>query len=137
MSTLQTRLPWLLASVVLYACALVAGCHTGEREVSTIEKFGGLMIPAGEGPLVNSPPVDAVLFDPAKRVITDDDFAAVYPSIRQLSPRRLDLHGQRVSDRSIMLINELADLRWIDLRDTDVTSDGLRQLRPSHEPQAK
>ena len=110
-------------------CALVAGCNGNEHDVTTIEQYGGLTIPTYEGPLANEPPVDAVLFDPAKRVINDDDFAAVFPCIKQLSPHRLDLHGQDVSDRSVALIVGLADLRWVNVMGTKITAEGIGQLR--------
>jgi hypothetical protein len=62
-------------------------------------------------------------------VLTDDDFAAVYPSIRRMDPRRLGLRGSHVSDRSVPMINRVPSLRDVDLRETRVTQDGISQLR--------
>jgi hypothetical protein len=85
-----------------------------------------------DGPLANLAPVAAVDFSTHRRVIDDDDFAALFPSLERLSPRRICLGGQPISDRSIELLNRLPYLRVINLEGTHVSAEGLGRIRMDH-----
>jgi hypothetical protein len=94
-----------------------------------VERLGGLWVPTGEAWTARAAPVDSVSFDARRHVVTDEEFAAVYPALRRMDPQRLDLRGSRVSDASVPLINQLPSLRDVDLRETRVTREGASRLR--------
>jgi hypothetical protein len=104
------------------------GAFFPEADERLLERYGGIFIPSGEGPIVRIVPVDGVMFAKSG-VLGDDDFAAVFPAIRRMDPYRLSLRGHDVSDEAVDLLNRLRSLKVLDLAGTKVTRDGLRRLR--------
>jgi hypothetical protein len=116
--------------VTLVAVATLApGCGASRRDGEAVERLGGVWVLTGETWSTRRLPVVSVAFDPGERVLGDDDFAGVYPSVRRMDPLRLGLRGSHVSDRSVPLINRLPSLREVDLRDSRVTPEGRARLR--------
>jgi len=125
----MTCCPLNLVPLVLLAI-LPLGCASfSDGDGEAVERVGGLWVPTGEAWTARTAPVDSVTFDASKHVLTDEDFAAVYPSLRRMDPLHLGLRGSRVSDASVPLINRLPSLHDVDLRETRVTREGSSRLR--------
>jgi hypothetical protein len=125
----MTRRPLNLVPLVTLAILPLGCARFSERDGQAVERVGGLWVPTGEAWAARTAPIDSVTFDAGKHVLTDEDFAAVHPSLRRMDPLHLGLRGSRVSDRSVPLINRLPSLREVDLRDTGVTQEGSSRLR--------
>jgi hypothetical protein len=104
------------------------GAFFPQADEQLLGRYGGIFIPTGEGPIVRIVPVDGVMFAKGQ-VLTDDDFAAVFPAIQRMDPYRLSLRGHDVSDEVVDLLNRLRSLKVLDLSGTKLTRDGLRRLR--------
>lgn len=117
----------LLAAVA----AVVAGC-ANHADIESVGKYGGFTSPSYSGFLAELPPVAAVDFSTLRQPVTDDDFAALFPSLQRLNPRRIGLGGQPVTDRCIDLLNQLPYLQAVNLEGTKVTPQGLARLKLSH-----
>lgn len=111
---------------------LAGGCVNAHNDIETVGRYGGYTTPTGAGPLAECPPVASVDFSTIRQVINDEDFAALFPSLQRLNPRRICLGGQNVSDRSIDLLNQLPYLVVVNLEGTKVTPQGLGRLKLSH-----
>ena len=112
--------------------ALCAGGCANRADFQTVGQYGGYATPQWDYWLAELTPIAAVDFSPKRRVIDDDDFAALFPALKRLNPRRLSLGGQNISDRSIDLINELPFLNAVILEGTNVTYKGRGRLRLAH-----
>ena len=122
------RMPPMVTFLVV--ALLLPGCAGPSRQDGeAVERLGGVWVLTGETWRTRTLPVVSVTFDTGTHVLTDDDFAAVYPSLRRMDPFRLGLRGSHVSDRSVPMINRLPSLREVDLRETRVTQDGVSRLR--------
>ena len=105
------------------------GMFFGGHDVQLLEQYGGSWAPAHKGPFNHTVPVDSIDWSNDKPRLSDDTFAAVFPAIQRMDPHRLYLVGHQISDRSIDLLNRLHSLQLLDLRRTNITADGLRQLK--------
>ena len=125
--------PFAAVVAVLATMSLLAvgGCDT-HADVETLGRYGGFTSPKFSGPLSECPPVAAVDFSTMRQTITDDDFAALFPSLKRLAPRRVCLGGQPVTDKCIDLLNQLPYLQFVNLEGTKVTPQGLGRLKLSH-----
>jgi hypothetical protein len=116
---------------VLFALTLIlTGCTSSRQDIATIESYGGRVTPGFEGEFAGLPPMQAVDFSPERRLLTDDDFAAIVPSLKRLQPYRLFISGHRISDRSIPLINSIPNLHVVAAEGTDITPDGHASIKP-------
>jgi hypothetical protein len=120
------------APLLLLALALGSGGCISNADLATVGSYGGYTTAQYDGIAATRRPVEAVDFSTQRRVLTDDDFEALFPALERLSPRRISLGGQRISDRSIDLLNKLPYLRVVNLEGTDITPAGWGKLRLSH-----
>jgi hypothetical protein len=120
-----------LAAVALF-CALYAGGCATQSDINTVAHYGGYATPQWDNWLSNLAPIAAVDFSPKRRVINDDDFAALFPALRNLNPRRVSLGGQNITDKSIDLLNQLPYLGSVNLEGTKVTYEGKGRLKLAH-----
>src|SRR5690348_5353112 len=114
-------------SLVIFAMLLI-GCAS-QRDISTIESFGGLVVPAPDPKHAISLPVDSISFDPQKQQIDDDTFESLMPLLRKLPMQRLNISGQPITDASIDRINQLKSIRVLEINGTKITLAGLSRLR--------
>jgi hypothetical protein len=112
--------------------ALFAGGCASQSDINTLAHYGGLATPQWDTWLSDFGPIAAVDFSPKRRVIDDDDFAALFPALRHVNPRRVSLGGQNISDKSIDLLNQLPYLGSVNLEGTKVTYEGKGRLKLSH-----
>src|SRR5690242_5154180 len=112
------RFVGLLSSLIL-----LAGCGS-HHDIETVGRLGGYTTPHWGAMFAELPPVDAIDFSIERQKITDDDFAAIFPAIRSLAPRRISLGGQPITDKSIDLLNQLPWLEYVNLEGTNVTYAG-------------
>jgi hypothetical protein len=119
------------APLLLLALATALGGCVSDQDLATVGEYGGYTTVQYEGLFAGRRPMQAVDFSTQRRVINDDDFAALFPALKEISPRRINLGGQRISDRTIDLLNQLPYLRVVNLEGTDVTPAGWGRLRLS------
>jgi hypothetical protein len=119
-------LGWVIAAAV--------GCRRySDRDVALLGTYGGDFVLSGEGPGRYMAPVGAVYLNDESRPLSDDDFAAVVPAVRQMDPMVLLLRGRHtISDKSVPLLNQLRATEHLDLSGTQVSVVGLRGLRLKH-----
>jgi hypothetical protein len=118
-----------LAVIVLVS---LTGCGSASHtDVDAVGRYGGFTTPTYGGFLAECPPVAAIDFSPLRQTINDDDFAAMFPHIQRLNPRRICLGGQNITDRSIDLLNQLPFCTVFNLEGTKVTPQGLGRLKIS------
>lgn len=112
--------------ICLLGLLLVGGCGCPTREdVTELERHGGKWI-GGEGPFGPCNVTDFWFTIP----IDDREFAALFPSLRRMSPRLLQLYGEKtITDRSVALVNQLPRLESVYLDHTGITEAGIRRLR--------
>ena len=120
------------APLLLLALATALGGCVSNNDLATVGEYGGYTTNQYEGMFAGRRPMQAVDFSTQRRVITDDDFATLFPALKRINPRRICLGGQRISDRSIDLLNQLPYLRVVNLEGTEVTPAGWGRLRLSH-----
>jgi hypothetical protein len=118
--------------LLLAAAALALGGCSHHDDRATVGRYGGYTTTGYDGPLAEIPPVAAVDFSTQRHVVTDDDLEEMFPALQRLSPRRICLGGQKVSDRSVDLLSRLPYLRVVNLEGTNVTPAGWARLRLSH-----
>jgi hypothetical protein len=119
----------------LFLIVLATVCLTGCASRSDFEKvgfYGGYATPQADNWLADMAPIEAVDFSIQRRVINDDDFAAMFPALKHLNPRRISLGGQKITDKSIDLLNQLDYLNSVNLVGTDVTYQGKARLKLAH-----
>jgi hypothetical protein len=119
------------APLLLLALATALGGCVSNQDLATVGEYGGYTTNQYEGMFAGRRPTQAVDFSTQRRVITDDDFAALFPALQRISPRRICLGGQPISDRTIDLLNKLPYLRVVNLEGTNVTPAGWGRLRLS------
>lgn len=108
---------------------LIAGCAS-PSDVQLIRDYGGLIVGSGRGGAdVRSLPVDSISFDPTKRPIDDQTFAALLPALRRTPMIRLNLSGQPITDAAIAGLNALTSLRVLEVNGTQISVDRLKALR--------
>lgn len=119
----------LVLRLMVLLCLATAGCQcASESDQAQLQRYGGLWVPGGPFSACDA---QWLWFDPKKRQITDDEFAAMLPAIKRLHPPVLQLYGQKqISDRSIAAINQLPSVTTILIGETAITEAGLRRLRP-------
>ncbi len=118
--------------VVAAFLALFAGGCANQSDINTLAHYGGYATPQWDTWLADLGPIAAVDFSPKRRVINDEDFAALFPALRHVNPRRVSLGGQNISDKSIDLLNQLPYLGSVNLEGTKVTYEGKGRLKLSH-----
>src|SRR5258706_10925347 len=111
---------------------LLAGGCANQSDVNTVAHYGGYVTPQWDNWLSELTPMASVDFSPQRRVINDEDFAALFPALKHLNPRRVTLGGQKVSDKSIDLLNQLPFLGSVNLEGTNVTYEGKGRLKLWH-----
>jgi hypothetical protein len=119
------------APLLLLTLATALGGCVSNDDLATVGRYGGYTTAQYEGLFAGRRPMQAVDFSTQRRVIDDDDFAELFPALERISPRRICLGGQHISDRSIDLLNKLPYLRVVNLEGTDVTPAGWGRLRLS------
>jgi hypothetical protein len=119
-----------IAAALVFALAL-AGC-ANHADVETIGRYGGYSTPSFYGYFAECPPIAAIDFSTKRQVITDDDLEAMLPALKRLSPRRICLGGQPITDRSIDVLNQLPYLQSLSLEGTQVTPQGRGRLKLAH-----
>ena len=92
------------------------------------ESYDLLFVPVGEGPFVRLAPVDRV-WHKDELPLSEDRLLIVFPALQRMDPMRLTLDLSQMTDRTIALLNRLRSAREFSLRDSTVTTAGLRQLR--------
>jgi hypothetical protein len=116
---------------LLLALATALGGCVSDNDLATVGEYGGYTTAQYEGLFAGRRPMQAVDFSTQRRVINDDDFAELFPALKRISPRRICLGGQPITDRSIDLLNQLPYLRVVNLEGTNVTPAGWGRLRLS------
>jgi hypothetical protein len=114
----------------LLALVFLAGGCASKHDIATIESYGGRVTPTYEAEWAGVPPMQAIDFSPERHLLTDEDFEALLPAIKRLQPYRLFISGQRISDKSVPLINQIPNLHIVAAEGTDITMDGHRQIKP-------
>src|SRR4051812_10385307 len=109
-----------------------AGGCANQHDVDVVAHYGGYVTPQWDNWLSELTPMASVDFSPQRKVITDDDFAALFPALKHLNPRRVTLGGQKITDKSIDLLNQLPFLGSVNLEGTNVTYEGKGRLKLSH-----
>jgi hypothetical protein len=112
--------------------ALVAGGCASQHDIDVVAHYGGYVTPQWDTWLSELAPMASVDFSPQRRVIDDEDFAALFPALRNINPRRVTLGGQKISDKSIDLLNKLPYLGSVNLEGTNVTYEGKGRLKLAH-----
>ena len=125
------RLAFTAAPLLLLAAAALGGCAR-HSDYAAVGRFGGYTTAKYEGVFTDLPPVEAVDFSTQRAIVTDDDIQTMLPALKRLAPRRISLGGQRITDRSIDMLNEIPFLRVVNVEGTQVTPAGWARLRPSH-----
>src|SRR5439155_26351036 len=123
----NTRFSFISCRVVLLWIGVVSLCASGctsERDLSQLRSYGAGYV-WGDVPWRYK----YIIFDPAIRVINDDDFAAVVPTLKRAYAYELIVDNQQISDRSIGLINQLKRFESFHLSGTNVTAAGLHRLQ--------
>jgi hypothetical protein len=127
---IMIRATRILTRVVCLCCIMLpsAGC-AGWDAFKDINKHGGETVIEGMYVGLWVPPT-RVYFDevPPEQALTDDEFAAVFPSIKSLPVFKLSLANNPVSDRSAELIATDFDIVNLDVCGTQVTPNGLKRL---------
>jgi hypothetical protein len=124
-------MPRRFAILASLSALFVVGC-ANHADVEAVGKYGGFTSPSYSGFLAELPPVAAVDFSTLRQPVTDEDFAALFPALQRLNPRRVGLGGQPVTDRCIELLNRLPYLQAVNLEGTKVTPQGLARLKLAH-----
>jgi hypothetical protein len=125
------HLPALVATLAF--ALLSTGCsssHPPPNDIAIVQSYGGRVTPGFQGEFAGLPPMQAVDFSPERRLLTDDDFAALLPSLQRLQPYRIFISGQRISDQSIPLINKIPNLHVVAAEGTDITPEGHARIKP-------
>jgi hypothetical protein len=125
----MNKISFAAVAVLFSLCA--GGCAS-QSDINTLAHYGGYTTPQWDNWLANLAPMAAVDFSPKRRVIDDDDFAALFPALRHVNPRRVSLGGQNISDKSIELLNQLPYLSSVNLEGTKVTYEGKGRLKLEH-----
>src|SRR5688572_23367275 len=100
----------LLNLLTALSLLLLIGCAGGSvsrftmRDAELLDEYGGVVAPAANAPNLFATPVTSIVFLPDRRVLTDEEFAAVFPAVRRMDPLSLTLDGHRITDKSIPLI---------------------------------
>jgi hypothetical protein len=123
--------PTSVAAPLLTLLALALGGCAAQSDLDTVGRFGGYTTPEYGGPFRELPPVAAVDFSTQRQIITDDDLEAMLPALKRLCPRRICLGGQKITDRSIDMLNEIPFLHVVNLEGTAVTPQGWGRLHLS------
>ena len=121
----------LAAAPLLALLAFALGGCASQSDLDTVGSYGGYTTPEYGGPLRELPPVASVDFSTQRRVITDDDLEAMLPALKRLCPRRMSLGGQKLTDRSIDMLNQIPFLHVVNLEGTEVTPAGWGRLHVS------
>jgi hypothetical protein len=119
------------AAPMLALLALAVGGCAHQSDVATVGRYGGYTTTGYDGVLRDLPPMDAVDFSTQRAIVTDDDIEAMLPALKRLAPRRISLGGQKISDRSVDMLNEIPFLRVVNVEGTNITPAGWARLRPS------
>lgn len=125
MKTLSLGLLAILSALTLGGCAT-------QQDVNTVAHYGGYVTPQWDNWAADLTPMAAVDFSSTRYVMNDDDFAALFPALKRLNPRRVTLGGQNISDRSIDLLNQLPFLASVNLEGTKVSYEGKGRLKLAH-----
>jgi hypothetical protein len=121
----------LAATPLLVLLALAMGGCASPSDLDAVGRFGGYTTPEYGGPFRELPPVASVDFSTLRQVITDDDLETMLPALKRLAPRRMCLGGQKITDRSIDMLNQIPFLHVVNLEGTDVTPAGWGRLHLS------
>jgi hypothetical protein len=128
---MQTSLRAVLCLFTVGCLASLTGCGS-HQDIETVGRLGGYTTPHWGAMFAELPPVDAVDFSVERQRITDEDFAAIFPALQRLAPRRVSLGGQPITDKTIDLLNQLPWLEYVNLEGTQVTPAGRGRLKLSH-----
>jgi hypothetical protein len=123
--------PKSVAAPLLTILALALGGCAAQSDLDVVGRYGGYTTPEYGGPFRELPPFASVDFSTQRQVITDDDLEAMLPALKRLAPRRICLGGQRITDRSIDMLNEIPFLHVVNLEGTAVTPAGWGRLHLS------
>jgi hypothetical protein len=103
-------------AIGLTACLYICGCFGPAHQRLTANKF--VFTP--------TEPRNATL---QGLDVSDDNVIAAIPDLRQIQCNTLNMPGCRVTDRVVPAIVQVDSIETLDLSGTDVTIEGLRQLR--------
>ena len=123
--------PKSVAAPLLTLLAVGLGGCVHQSDLDTVGRYGGYTTPEYGGPFRELPPYGSVDFSTQRQIITDDDLEAMLPALKRLCPRRICLGGQKITDRSIDMLNEIPFLHVVNLEGTAVTPAGWGRLHLS------
>jgi hypothetical protein len=111
------RLPIYLVPILACGCALLRQSMDPNLDV-LYRQYGAGTIPFED---------QLIFFN--DKYMDDDAFARAFVYLKKYGMKELDLNGRQISDRSVPLLVQLKTVRDLNLAGTDLTLDGLKQLR--------
>jgi hypothetical protein len=110
------------------------GCCPADREVAMIGRYGGTLIPSGEGWAVNCPPLFRVTFPDG--ALNDDAMKELTPILVKVHPKFLNMGNEPLTGASGPLINQIHDAgsQQITIGQTKMTAAGRNQLKLGRPP---